>query len=32
MAYPTHMEFGWDQDKNDACYIERGFDFANVGR
>jgi uncharacterized DUF497 family protein len=26
------MEFEWDQDKNDACYIERGFDFAYVLR
>jgi uncharacterized protein len=30
MAYSTHMEFEWDQDKNDACFTERGFDFAYV--
>ena len=22
------MNFEWDEDKNDACYRERGFDFA----
>lgn len=22
------MEFEWDQDKSDACFTERGFDFA----
>jgi len=27
-----HMEFEWDQNKSDACYIERGFDFAYVLR
>lgn len=32
MAYPTHTEFEWDEDKSDACYIERGFDFAYVLR
>ena len=26
------MEFEWDQDKSDACYLERGFDFAYVLR
>jgi uncharacterized DUF497 family protein len=26
------MEFEWDQDKSDACYIERGLDFAYVLR
>lgn len=26
------MEFEWDQDKSDVCYIERGFDFAYVLR
>ncbi len=24
------MEFEWDEDKSDACYAERGFDFAYV--
>ena len=24
------MEFEWDQDKSDACFTERGFDFAYV--
>jgi len=24
------MEFEWDQDKSDACYSQRGFDFAYV--
>ena len=32
MAYSTHMEFEWDQDKSDACFTERGFDFAYVLR
>jgi hypothetical protein len=22
------MEFGWDLDKSNRCYVERGFDFA----
>jgi uncharacterized DUF497 family protein len=22
------MEFQWDEDKSNACYIQRGFDFA----
>ena len=22
------MEFEWDEAKSDACYVERGFDFA----
>lgn len=30
MAYHAHMEFEWDQDKSDACFTERGFDFAYV--
>ncbi len=30
MAYSTLMEFEWDQDKSDACFTERGFDFAYV--
>ncbi len=24
------MKFEWDQDKSDACYTQRGFDFAYV--
>jgi uncharacterized DUF497 family protein len=24
------MEFEWDSDKSDACFTERGFDFAYV--
>ena len=24
------MEFEWDEDKSDACYAERGFDFAYI--
>lgn len=30
MAYPTPMEFEWDQAKSEACFIGRGFDFAYV--
>lgn len=26
------MEFEWDEAKSDACYAERGFDFAYVVR
>ena len=32
MAYSMHMEFEWDQDKSDACFTARGFDFAYVLR
>ena len=32
MAYSAHMEFEWDQDKSDACFIAHGFDFAYVLR
>ncbi len=32
MAYYTSMEFEWNQDKSDACFSERGFDFAYVLR
>lgn len=32
MAYSTHMEFEWDREKSDACFTERGFDFAYVLR
>lgn len=27
MAY-THMDFEWDESKSEACFHERGFDFA----
>lgn len=30
MAYSASMEFEWDYDKSDACFTERGFDFAYV--
>ncbi len=32
MTYPVCMEFEWDADKSDACFTERGFDFAFVLR
>ena len=28
MAYNLRTGFEWDGDKSDACYTERGFDFA----
>ena len=28
MAYTIGMEFEWDNAKNDACFEQRGFDFA----
>ena len=28
MAYMIVMEFEWDDAKNDACFVRRGFDFA----
>ena len=28
MNYTRHMNFEWDQDKSDACFRTRGFDFA----
>jgi len=30
MAYNVTMDFEWDPSKSDACYAERGFDFAYV--
>ena len=30
MAYIADMEFEWDEAKSDACFKERGFDFAYV--
>lgn len=28
MNYGQHVKFEWDADKSDACFKERGFDFA----
>ena len=28
MAYTIKVEFEWDDVKNDACFVRRGFDFA----
>ncbi len=28
MAYILSMEFEWDEAKSDACFVQRGFDFA----
>ena len=30
MGYSLVMEFGWDDAKSEACFRERGFDFAYV--
>jgi uncharacterized DUF497 family protein len=32
MAYHKLLEFEWDDAKNNACFTERGFDFAYVSR
>ena len=32
MAYYEPIEFEWDDAKNNACFAERGFDFAYVSR
>ena len=32
MAYKIPMEFEWDDDKNNACLVRRGFDFAYAVR
>ena len=32
MAYSSSVKFEWDSDKNDACFTQRGFDFAYVLR
>ena len=32
MAYLPAMEFEWDEAKSDACFVQRGFDFAYVLR
>lgn len=32
MNYHVRMEFEWDEYKSDACFTERGFDFAYVLR
>jgi uncharacterized DUF497 family protein len=32
MNYSGNMEFEWDETKSDACFTQRGFDFAYVLR
>jgi uncharacterized protein len=32
MSYSSTMEFEWDGTKSEACFAERGFDFAYVVR
>ncbi len=32
MSYTVSMNFEWDEIKSDACFAERGFDFAYVTR
>ena len=32
MAYMMAMEFEWDDDKSNACFLRRGFDFAYAVR
>ena len=32
MSYSSTMEFEWDEAKSEACFAERGFDFAYVVR
>ena len=32
MAYMPSMEFEWDEAKSDACFVQRGFDFAYAVR
>ena len=32
MAYIIAMEFEWDDAKNNACFVRRGFDFAYAVR
>ncbi len=32
MNYHNRMEFEWDETKSDACFTQRGFDFAYVLR
>lgn len=32
MNYSAAMEFEWDETKSEACFAERGFDFAYVVR
>ena len=32
MAYALGMEFEWDDAKNSACFVRRGFDFAYAVR
>jgi len=28
MSYTSYMKFEWDELKSDACFLDRGFDFA----
>lgn len=32
LAYIASVEFEWDEAKSEACYAERGFDFAHAVR
>lgn len=32
MNYTCSMNFEWDEAKNEACFTQRGFDFAYVAR
>ena len=32
LAYTIGMEFEWDDAKNNACFVRRGFDFAYAVR
>lgn len=32
MNYTCRMDFEWDETKSDACFQERGFDFAYAAR
>ena len=32
MAYIIAVEFEWDDAKNNACFVRRGFDFAYAMR
>jgi uncharacterized protein len=31
-GYPWFMEFEWDEEKSEACFRERGFDFAYAAK
>jgi len=32
MAYTVPMNFEWDENKSEACFDKRGFDFAYVAQ